>query len=214
MKIKEKSKFYKLHVVRNRIKYGLVLFTLRNLLTRIGLDIDPYYWVQEGMEECEEPRIRGNSEDYRIELINADEVKVMDNILGLSAKELKKNINKGQLCVGLKHNAEIAALMFVGLHSFVLNHRSFELKANEAYLLNMYTFESYRGKNLAPYLRYHSYELLKKQGRNTLYSITAFFNTPSTKFKKKLNAKHLRLYMYLGLFKKYHWNFLLKEYSK
>jgi hypothetical protein len=28
----------------------------------------------------------------------------------------------------------------------------------------MYTFEAFRGKNLAPYLRYHSYKVLEDKG--------------------------------------------------
>ena len=52
-------------------------------------------------------------------------------------------------------------------------------------------------------------ELLQKEGFGVLTEI----NIQDT-FKKKLNAKHLKLYMYVGLFKKYHWNFLLKKYFK
>jgi hypothetical protein len=76
----------------------------------------------------------------------------------------------------------------------------------------MYTFEAYRGKNLAPYLRYHSYKLLEDQGIDKLYSISAYFNKSSLKFKQKLNAQHLQLLLHVGLFKRFHWNYTLKTY--
>ena len=91
--------------------------------------------------------------------------------------------------------------------------KTFRLKDNEAYLLNMWTFHAYRGKNLAPYLRHQSYRLLEKQGRTEKYSITQYFNKSSIKFKNKLNSKHLKLYLSIALFKKFYWNFCIKEYK-
>ena len=126
--------------------------------------------------------------------------------------ELVKGFNNGQLCIGLEHEKNIAAYTFVELNDFTFNYRTFELKNNEAYLLNMWTFHGYRGRNLAPYLRYKSYQLLKEQGRDVKYSITNYFNKSSIKFKNKLNSKHLKFYLSIVLFKKYHWNFKLKEY--
>ena len=99
------------------------------------------------------------------------------------------------------------------LNDFGNKGRLFKLKDNEALLVNMYTFQSFRGKNLAPYLRYHSYEFLNKQGRDTFYSISDYFNKSSIKFKEKLKAKPLKLYFHIILFKKYHWDFLLKKYT-
>ncbi len=33
----------------NKIKYGLILDSIRHQVSRIGIKIIPYYWVQEGM---------------------------------------------------------------------------------------------------------------------------------------------------------------------
>jgi DNA modification methylase len=103
--------------------------------------------------------------------------------------------------------------MFIEFNDFEVNGRTFEIKPNEAYLLNMWTFHGYRGRNLAPYLRYESYKLLNKRGRTFKYSITDYFNKSSIKFKNKLNAKHLYLYLSIVLFRKYKWNFTLKKYE-
>ena len=185
MKVAEKSKFYKIKLLWHRIRHGLFLFTLRNALTRIGLDIEPYYWYKEIKNGAEKPK-----------------------------KELEQNLSMGQICIGLKRGKEIAALLFVDLQDFVFKGRSFKIKDKEGYLLNVYTFQAYRGKNLATYLRYHCFELLENYSVEELYSIVSYFNTSSIKVNEKLNAQKLKLYLYIGLLKRYHWNFLLRDYSK
>jgi hypothetical protein len=61
----------------------------------------------------------------------------------------------------------------------------------------MYTMEPYRDKNLAPYLRYQSYGILNKTGRSKLYSVSEYFNSSSIKYKQKLNAKNLKLVLFI-----------------
>ncbi|MFH4966046.1 hypothetical protein V8G69_13675 [Gaetbulibacter sp. M235] len=197
----------------NIISHGLFLFGLRNRLANIGLDINPYYWVQEEVDECKEPKIKGNPLEYSVRFLNVEEFKsITENESGATVNEMIEGLKKGQLCIGLEHNGNIAAYTFIELHDFVYYNRTFKLKDNEAYLLNMWTFHSYRGKNLAPYLRYQSYKLLDKQGRTVKYSITQYFNKSSIKFKSKLNSKHLSLFISIALFKKYYWNFPIKKY--
>ena len=214
MKVAEKSKFYKTKLLWHRIRHGLFLFTLRNALTRIGLDIAPYYWYREIKNGAEKPEIRDSFKDYELYYIGLDEIGIMNNIMGLTTKELEQNLSMGQICIGLKRGKEIAALLFVDLQDFVFKGRSFKIKDKEGYLLNVYTFQAYRGKNLATYLRYHCFELLENYCVEELYSIVSYFNTSSIKVNKKLNAQKLKLYLYIGLLKRYHWNFLLKDYSK
>lgn len=64
MSFDRNGKFYYLNLIKNRFKHGMVLFTLRNLFTRMGVDISPYYWVQEGVDVIDEPQIKGNPENY------------------------------------------------------------------------------------------------------------------------------------------------------
>ncbi len=176
----------------NIINNGLLLFGIRNRLAKIGLDINPYYWVQEEVEGCEEPKIKGDSTEYLLRYLNIEEVKLIishSHVAISDREEMIKGLNNGQLCIGLEHNNEIAAYMFIELNDFTYNHRTFKLKDNEAYLLNMWTLHSFRGKNLAPYLRYQSYQLLKKQGKDIKYSVTQYFNKSSIKFKKKIKFK-------------------------
>ncbi|WP_373517949.1 GNAT family N-acetyltransferase [Pricia sp.] len=213
MAVSEKSKFYKVGLLWKRIRHGLFLFTLRNSLTRIGLDIAPYYWYKEVRNGSDAPEIRDSFKDYKLCYIGLDEIGIMNNIMGLTTKELERNLSRGQLCIGLRRENEIAALLFVDLNDIVFKERLFKIRDKEGYLLNVYTFQAYRGKNLATYLRYHCFELLEKQGIDELYSIVSYFNTSSLKVNKKLNAQKLKLYLHIGLFKRYRWNFLLRNFS-
>lgn len=198
----------------NIISHGLFLFGLRNRLAKVGLDINPYYWVQEEVTACLEPEIKGNPSEYSVKSLNIDEFKLItENESNSSIKEMIDGLKKGQLCISLVHNGNIAAYTFIELQDFLYYNKKIKLKDNEAYLLNMWTFHAYRGKNLAPYLRYQSYRLLEKQGRTIKYSITQYFNKSSIKFKNKLNSKHLKLYLSIALFKKFYWNFCIKEFK-
>lgn len=215
LKVIEKSKISRIQWLRNIVRHGLVLHGITNRLAGIGIDIHPYYWVQEGIKGYNPPEIKGNPLEYSIKYLNLEEVTEISRIIpGPHKQEVLNVFNNGQLCVGLLHNNGYAAYMFIELNDFIFKNKTFKLADNEAYLLNMWTFDGYRGKNLAPYLRYQCYLLLKEMGRDMVFSVSAYFNKSSIRFKKKLNAKNLKLYLYVGLFKKYHWNFLLKEYFK
>ncbi len=212
MKAIEKQKFYKIRMVRNRIKNGLFLFTLKNFLSRLGMDIDPYYWDKEGLNQCTEPIIKDASSNYKVVIVEADEIGIMNNIMGMDSTELKKDIQNGELCLGIKQKDEIVAVVFAKFNDFIYKNRTFKLGSNQAYILNLYTFESHRGKNLAPYLRYQCYLVLKEKGVDKIFCITSFFNKSSLRSNKKLNIKHVILFLHIGLFKRFHWNFTLKNY--
>lgn len=211
----EKTKISRIKWFWNFVRHGLVLHGITNRLARIGIDIDPYYWVQEGISGYSPPEIRGNSLEFSIKYLNLEEVtQTISRVSGLRKQPILNGFVNGQLCVGLFHKEECAAFMFIQLNDVIIKKKTFKLADNEAYLLNMWTFNAYRGMNLAPYLRYQCYLLLNELGRDTTFSITAYFNKSSIKFKRKLNAKNLKLYLHVGLFKNYYWNFLLKDYSE
>lgn len=213
MGLEKKSKNYTLSFIRNQVKNGLILFSLRNYISRSGIDINPYYWVREGSNTYETPKIKGNHRDYKFEFLKVKDLESIRSMkIRLNVDELINDLQNGRDCIGLKKNQEIAALMFIEYNSFELKGRTFTLGEEDAYLLNMYTFNKFRGKNLAPYLRHKSYEFLKKKGNVNIYSITDYFNFSSIKFKEKLKAENVFLYLRVSLLKKKQWNFILKKY--
>ena len=214
MTLKEESKFYKFKLLFIRARHGLLLMTLRHLLVRIGVDIGMYYWVIEGSEAILTPEIKGDTNDYEFGFLTEQDVESLKNISFINPNLLNKSNNNEIKLVGLKKSdtGKVAAFMFIEYKKFSYTKKDFKLKEGEVYLSNMYTYQDYRGKNLAPYLRYKSYELLKKEGIQRIYSITDYFNKSSQKFKRKLNAKNQSLYFDMILFKKFHKNFTIKKY--
>ncbi|WP_299555643.1 hypothetical protein [Seonamhaeicola sp.] len=214
MEISQSKKVSRLDRYWAIIRNGMFLFGLRNRLANIGIDIKPYYWVVEEYEKCEEPLIKDDASKYSLRYISIDEIKELykdkpkDEV-----EEVVEGMKKGYLCAGLECKNEIVVHMYIALTDFNFKGRVFKLKSNEAYLFNIWTSHLHRGKNLAPYLRYQVYQLLREQGRNVKYSVTEYFNKSSIKFKKKLNSKNLYLYLNIVLFDKYKWNFTLKKYE-
>ena len=196
----------------SKFKHGLVLHSVRNQLNRIGIKISPYYWVQEGINAAE-PGIIGDISEYNVGFIDPEElIKTKDNLRSYSLEVLLNYFKAGNRCLGLKHKDELASFMFINLTECDFTPDKVPLKDDEAYLTFMYTFEAFRGKNLAPYLRYKSYGVLKEMGRNKIYSVSAYFNSAAIRYKEKLNAKNLKLMLYAELFKKIKWSVRLRTY--
>ena len=102
--------------------------------------------------------------------------------------------------------------MFINFAECDIKSKKIKLKKDEAYLTYMYTLKAYRGRNLAPYLRYKSYEILKEMGRDKIYSISSVLNSSAIRYKEKLNAKNMKLILYIEMFKKIKMTFKLKSY--
>lgn len=213
MKLKEGSRFYKLRLAIVQIRHGLFFMTLLSIVKRTGLDIFFYYWVQEGLNIEQEPTIKGDKENFETGFLTLEEIKKLGNPSFLSIENLINRFDDGLKCIGLRHNGQIAAFMCIEYKDFDFRGKRFHLGQNEVYLLNMYTYLPFRGRNLAPYLRYRSYELLREESIDNIYSITDYFNKSSQKFKEKLNAKPLSFYFSLILFKKYRRTVKIKNCS-
>lgn len=204
---------YRITWISNIIKYGLFLHGVRNNLAEIGLDFMPYYWVKEATSPITPPQIRGEDKNFEISTFGESEINHIKNaIIGIEQKDLLADLKKGEICIGLKNKGEIAAYMFIKCKPFTFRKRFFDLKSTESYLHSMYTFESFRGKNLAPYLRYQSYKVLEDNGVTDYFSVSEYFNKSTIKFKKKLNSEPVKLYLSLVLFKRWTMNFTLKTY--
>jgi hypothetical protein len=209
------SKVSSLKKVLIKVRYGLTGQGIRYLFREIGIDLSPYYLFQEGIDFTEMPEIKGVSDEFSCELLGPGDMKEIGaiNDYGYSEEKLLKLLGAGEQCLGIKHKDNIAAFMWAKFDEINYKSTHITLKSNEAYLWFMYTRESYRGNNLAPYLRYKSYRMLKEMGRDKLYSISDSFNSPAVTFKKKLNAKKLKLILFVQFFNKFQRSYTLKSYS-
>lgn len=212
MTTKKKSP-YSFKVISDVIKNGLFFQGVRHAFAKIGIDIMPYYWVQEEVTLTETPKLRTDQLFTFKPLEKKDLSNVIIEADSITENKIHQSFANGQECVGLLHESEIAAYMFIELNDFEIKNRKFKLNVNEAYLLNMFTLTNFRGKNLAPYLRYACYRHLEKRQITTKYSVSNYFNKSAIRFKEKLNSKPQKLYVNIELFKSIQWNLVLKTYS-
>lgn len=205
---------YSIKVIWQLIRHGLILQGVRYGFAKIGLDFMPYYWAQEEVIRSEKPTIKLDKNEVLFKSLNERDIKkVYAESDSITKKKIDQSKEAGQECVGLEYKEKVVAFMFIELNDFVFKNRLFKIKKNEAYLLNMYTFDSFRGMGLAPYLRYSCYRYLEDRNITVKYSISNYFNKSAIGFKKKLNCKHLMLLMNIELFGRFKWHVVLKKYD-
>lgn len=201
--------------VKSKFSYGLVLQSIGNLLAGIGFEFTPCYWVQEGIAFSETPEIKGIPENYSVDFLTADDIKTIENnTTGYAEGEFRSRLEKGDKCIGIKIDNAIAAFMwmnFTGCYSKPLGYKV--LEPDEVYVYGMHTMDRFRGRNVATFLRYKSYEVLRNMGREKIYSVTERFNTPAVKYKEKLNARNRKLVLYIRLFGRLHLRIPLRSYK-
>ena len=203
----------KLRNLIERLRYGTLFEALQYRLASVGIIIAPYYWIQEGLNDIAPSPIQTDFADYTFDFFGPDEIKliVASKTWNYSEDKLLARLKTGWKCFGAKYRGEIAAFMWIAFDEWCIKKHRVKLSNNEAYLLDMYTVKPFRGRGIAPYLRYQSYRFLKKTGKDRLFSYSDYFNNPSIRFKKKLNARFLKIGLYVELFNKYHWNWIIKD---
>jgi hypothetical protein len=95
-----------------------------------------------------------------------------------------KNLSTGIICYAVRYKDDIASHMWYDPFRCSYQHLNFKLKENEAHLYDAFTYDEYKGKSIAPYLRQYLYRKLASQGRTKLYSITEYNDISSIMFKK------------------------------
>lgn len=201
--------------IKSKMRYGGLPRLFFDALARIGITVEPYYIVLEGLFDQPPSDFTTRFKDYDVSLFTSDEMKAIAAIPGKeeNEKQLLERLSKGNLCVGIKHNSNLVGFTWCDLAEFTLKGNEKPLKPDEAYLFDAYTLIPYRGKGIAPYIRYQCYQQLADMGKTKLYSVSGAFNVSSIKFKKKLKASILEKHVYIEIIRKWKYNFLIKKYS-
>ncbi|HEY6599885.1 MAG TPA: GNAT family N-acetyltransferase [Pseudomonadales bacterium] len=131
-----------------------------------------------------------------------------------SVEEVQRRLDKGHLCILLRTGERIAGYTWADFDEVNDSACNFELRPGEAYLYDAFIAPDYRGRSLAPYMRAESYKHLRQAGRHTFYSISDFFNSPAIKFKEKLNAEAIRLYLQIKLGGREIGQWVLRDYER
>jgi hypothetical protein len=115
-----------------------------------------------------------------------------------TTEQYNRMIDNGCICVAAKHKGKIASYSWANQHYLIYKGKKIVLKQNEAYLFDARTYKAFRGKNLAPFVRYELYKLLRQRGVDRFLSITLLSNTASVRFKQKVGAKPIEMFLYVG----------------
>ena len=213
LNLKELTPFYKLKLLRSRAKNGLLLLTFQNMLMRLGIDIDPFVVTQEKIDYCKKPNLKENADLYSFRTLSAKEIENHYLLIGMDPCALGALLTSNHIAFGLFYKDQLAAYMMARFQNYEFKSKGFSLEEDEVYMCGAYTYDDFRGKGLAPYLRFKCYEVLSEQGFSKFLSITQYFNRSSLKYKAKLNAKYKTIYLYLEFFHKFNWLFKLKNYT-
>lgn len=202
--------------LRDAYKHGLVVMNLLQRLGKLGLTIN-FYYVHVGREadlKGYERQWEQEFSEYEAGFAGVEDMKeVADCESWLTEAVLIDRLERGLTCFAVKHQGRIVAYLWCAFE--VIDDPVYQgrLKENEAHLFNAYTRPEYRGKGLAPLMRYQCYKSLKARGVNTFYSLCDCFNTPSVRYKEKMNARIQKLGLFVALGKKYSRYWILKEYE-
>ena len=208
-----------------KIRHGLVTdamvakldkILLRRLRSKNINVIIPFYLYLEGIFGEYSQYDRDGFEDYEIGFLKPEDMKEIASYQRdgwASEKDLLARLSDGHKCYGVKYRGKIAAFAwcnFQRCHSFLYK---FPLRDNEAYLWDAYTIESFRGRGIAPHLRFKFYKVLHTMGRNRFYSFSLFFNRSAIRFKSKLNARPLILCLHFKGLKKNYMSLKITNYD-
>ena len=207
---------YYLRHIKSKLKYNGPLRVIMGGLYKLKISIDFYYIVQEGLAGGKIPAYEHGVDGYTLEHLGPQDIDALCAIplRSTTRAQYVDYFKRGCLCLGLKKEGRLAAFTWSNLKQMTYAVHTRPLKSYEAYLFDAYTLMDYRGKGIAPYLRYQMYKELAKLGRVKLYSISEYLNTSSIRFKKKLNGQIAALYVWIRLFDKWGWHKLIKEYDQ
>lgn len=196
--------------------YGVALRILVDTASKLGMRIEPYHVFLEGLGKGRRPGLPSGLDGHRIGFLDASDMPEVARMPGrnVSEQDLRQRLQNGARCVGVKYRGAIVAFTWCNLNECAIEkHRLFALRADEASLFDAYTVDSFRGRDLAPYMRYRCYEELAKLGRHRCYSVTVVFNTPAVRFKQKLGAQVLQLGVFVELLGRWRFHTRLKRRS-
>jgi hypothetical protein len=189
---------------------------IRKALDRLGIQMVPFYLFLEHRSFVNLSHLKERFAGYETRFMDAKDMPEMVDLPGrdFPLTELLSRLEAGCLCYGMKRQGDLVAFTWSEMDLCNSKFYSFPLKSNEAYLFDAYTKESYRGKGVAPYIRWLSYLELSELGKHNLYSISVYFDPSAVRFKMKLNAKIIGLSLYVQALKKFHFTLPLRKTRK
>jgi ribosomal protein S18 acetylase RimI-like enzyme len=210
-------------VITDKLKKGIkkirshgLLFSCRYYFRR-WIKITFFYYIKEPVIPDIPAHLKIMPDNFQFSVFD------LEDVIAISKMEERKDyapemyvidsFNAGDTCLGIKKDGEIAAFAWLSINECRDTCYQAKMKDYEAYLYDIYVIKSFRRRNLATILRYETYDILKRLGRTTCYSISECSNTPSFQFKKKMGGEALFLGLCIAICKKHHIRCVLKKYQ-
>lgn len=199
-----------------RVRSQSLRVTLRYYLRRMEIRVIPFYYVKELLPPDIPGDLTALPEGFDFEVFGEKEIAIITSFpeqdAPFTGAHLRESLKRGHTCLGVKHQGEIVAFTWFALDATHSKLHPVAMQPNEAYLYNMYVLPEVRGHNLAPILRFKSYEILRTMGRDTFYSITLTSNQASWRFKQKLNAQRVFLGLYVDFLGRFDGRWTLRRF--
>jgi GNAT superfamily N-acetyltransferase len=194
-------------------KHGLIAQRVLDRVSRTGLVLDPYVLFREGVRphQTEWPDL---ASEFSSSVLDASDLPAVAACVSRTEEQIRARLHKGHLCVVLKHGSRIAGYTWADSDEVNDAACDYELRPGEAYLYDAFIAPEFRGRGLAPYLRVESYRHLRQAGKHTFYSISDYFNSPAIRFKEKLNAEAIRVYLQIKLGDRQVGHWLLRDLER
>lgn len=195
------------------LKHGLFAQRVLDRLGRTGLVLDPYILFREGVRphQTDWP---GLASEFSSNTLDASDMSAVAACVSRTEEQIQARLLKGHLCIVLKHGSRIAGYTWADFDEVNDAACDYELRPGEAYLYDAFVAREFRGRGLAPYLRVESYRHLRLAGKHTFYSISDYFNSPAIRFKEKLNAEAIRVYLQVKLGDRQIAHWLLRDFER
>ncbi len=193
-------------------RYGLMTQSVVSRLARRGLVINPYYLFREGVPRVAPPH---PGESFVSEVLRPEDLLEAAACAPYSrnAERFEDRLGRGHVCVVVRDRGTIAGYTWADLEEINDSACDFPLQSGDAYLYDAYIAPEYRGRALAPFMRMRCYEHLSGRGVQRFFSISDYFNTPAIRFKEKLDARRIRLYLQIQVAGRELGQWLVKEYE-
>lgn len=180
---------YLRHVYR-RFRREPLSQLLLDALSRSGISIQPFYLFEERMPESGRPTAVGLRDAVVRSLGPADMADVAAvPWRGLDEAFFRARLERGNGCLGLYDGDRLAAFSWFDLNECNYEGWRFPLRPGEAYLFDAFTLPAWRGRGLAPYIRYRVYEVLAARGCTRFLSVSIRTNRAAIRFKEKLGGR-------------------------
>jgi GNAT superfamily N-acetyltransferase len=176
-------------------------------LGRLGVSIQPFYLFEESMPAGGPPAVDRALRAAVVRQLGTEDMKsvALAARRGLTEEFFLARLRSGNGCLGMFDGGQLAAFAWYDPGECNYAGWRFPLRADEAYLFDAFTLAPWRGKGVAPYLRYRVYQILAEQGRTRFYSVSIRTNKAAIRFKEKLGAKMVTRGWVVELFRR--WQF-------